>query len=212
MRIGVLTALYQNLSFPEMLSKVHSMGITAVELGTGAYAPSTHIDLDRMLADEKERDNYQQLLSEKDMVISALSCHGNPIHPDPKVAQNADNIFRKTVRLAEMLNVPVVNTFPVCRRAVRATKCRTGSPAPGPRISLKSLTTSGTRSPSPIGRMQPVMPLTMGSKSGSKSPRYAHLQRGNHAADARRHRPGHGCELRPQPSLLERCGPRCGCP
>jgi sugar phosphate isomerase/epimerase len=111
MRIGVLTSLYQNLSFPEMLAKVHGMGITAVELGTGAYAPSPHIDLDRMLADEKERETYRQLLSEKNMVISALSCHGNPIHPDPKVAQNADTLFRKTVRLAEMLGVPVVNTF-----------------------------------------------------------------------------------------------------
>ena len=59
MRIGVLTALYQNLSFPEMLAKVHSMGITAVELGTGGYAPSPHIDLERMLADQKQRETYQ---------------------------------------------------------------------------------------------------------------------------------------------------------
>jgi sugar phosphate isomerase/epimerase len=45
------------------------------------------------------------------MIISALSCHGNPLHPDIKIAQPADDIFRKTVRLAQMMEVPVINTF-----------------------------------------------------------------------------------------------------
>lgn len=111
MWIGVLTALSRNLFFPEMLAKVHSMGITAVELGTGCYAPTPHIDLDRMLSDEKERETYRKLLAEKDMIISALSCHGNPLHPDPEVAEHADKIFRKTVHLVELMDIPVVNTF-----------------------------------------------------------------------------------------------------
>ncbi len=87
------------------------MGITAVELGTGGYAPSPHIDLDRMLEDDRERAYYQQELADRDMIISALSCHGNPLHPDPQVAKQADEVFRKTVRVAEMIDIPVVNTF-----------------------------------------------------------------------------------------------------
>ena len=111
MRIGVLTALFQELSFTEVLDKVHAMGISAVELGTGGYAPSPHLDLDKMLADESERARYRQELADREMIISALSCHANPIHPDPKVATQADEIFRKTVRLAKMMDIPVVNTF-----------------------------------------------------------------------------------------------------
>ncbi|QRN84033.1 sugar phosphate isomerase/epimerase [Chloroflexota bacterium] len=111
MRIGVLTALFQDLTFTEVLDKVNPMGITAVELGTGGYAPSPHINLDRMLEDESERAYYQQELADRDMIISALSCHGNPLHPDPQVAKNADEVFRKTVRVAEMMDIPVVNTF-----------------------------------------------------------------------------------------------------
>ncbi|MBG0787939.1 MAG: sugar phosphate isomerase/epimerase [Anaerolineaceae bacterium] len=111
MHIGVLTALFQDLSFTEVLDKVHPMGITAVELGTGGYAPSPHINLDRMLEEKSERATYQQELADRDMIISALSCHGNPLHPDPAVAKNADEVFRKTVQVAEMMNIPVVNTF-----------------------------------------------------------------------------------------------------
>lgn len=111
MQIGVLTALFQELSFTEVLDKVRAMGITAVELGTGGYGPSPHINLDKMLADEGERAFYQQALADRGMVISALSCHSNPIHPDPQVAQSADELFRKTVQLAELMSIPVVNTF-----------------------------------------------------------------------------------------------------
>jgi sugar phosphate isomerase/epimerase len=87
------------------------MGISAVELGTGGYPGSPHLDLEKLLADKGERARFHQELSSRGMIISALSCHSNPIHPDPKVAQAADDVFRKTVRLAELMDIPVVNTF-----------------------------------------------------------------------------------------------------
>ena len=111
MQIGVLTALFQELPLTEVLDKVQALGIAAVELGTGGYPPNTHINLEKMLADEGERASYQEALADHGIIISALSCHSNPIHPDPKIAQAADDIFRKTVRLAELMDVPVVNTF-----------------------------------------------------------------------------------------------------
>jgi len=111
MRIGVLTVLYNQLSIIEVLDKVKKMGVTAVEIGTGAYPGSAHIDIDRLLENQAEREAYQAALDERDMIISAFSCHGNPIHPDLKTARQADDLFRKTVRLAELMAVPVVNTF-----------------------------------------------------------------------------------------------------
>ena len=44
-------------------------------------------------------------------MLSALSIHNNPLHPDAEVAREADETFRKAIRLAEALGVPVVNTF-----------------------------------------------------------------------------------------------------
>lgn len=111
MQIGVLTVPYKQLPFTQVLDKLHAMGVTAVEIGTGAYPGNAHLDLDRLLENKADREAYLQELNDREMFISALSCHGNPIHPDPKVARKADDIFRKTVQLAMFLEVPVVNTF-----------------------------------------------------------------------------------------------------
>lgn len=111
MRIGVLTVLYKQLPFVQVLDKVRDLGVTAVELGTGMFAANTHLNLDLLLENDSERETFLKLVNDRDMIISALSCHSNPIHPDPKVAIQADTIYRKTVRLARLMGVPVVNTF-----------------------------------------------------------------------------------------------------
>lgn len=38
----------------------------------------------------------------------------NPLHPQKKIAEEADALFTKTVQLASKLNIPVVNTFSGC--------------------------------------------------------------------------------------------------
>jgi sugar phosphate isomerase/epimerase len=48
------------------------------------------------------------------LIISALSCHGNPIHPDPTIATDYDRVYRDTVRLAAEMEVGVVNLFSGC--------------------------------------------------------------------------------------------------
>jgi sugar phosphate isomerase/epimerase len=53
-------------------------------------------------------------MTDAGLTISALSCHGNPLHPDPAVARDADALFRQTVRLAEKMQVPTVVTFSGC--------------------------------------------------------------------------------------------------
>ena len=111
MQIGVLTVLYHQLPFTQMLDKVRAMGLHAVELGTGTYSNNTHLNLDRMLENKSDREAFMEELDKRDMFISALSAHGNPIHPDPHVAKNADEIFRKSVQLAMLLEIPVVNSF-----------------------------------------------------------------------------------------------------
>jgi sugar phosphate isomerase/epimerase len=111
MRIGVLTVLYNQMPITQVLDTVRPLGIQAVEIGTGAYPGNAHLDVDRLLEDEAAREAYLQEITDRDMRISALSCHGNPIHPDPEIAQRADAIYRKTIRLAALMQIPVVNTF-----------------------------------------------------------------------------------------------------
>jgi len=111
MRIGVLTALYQDLPFEEALDKAATAGVTAVEIGSGGYPGSQHCPVDDLLESQTKRDEYMEAIASRGLMLSALSCHNNPIHPDPEVAKLADDTIRKSVRLAAQLGVPVVNGF-----------------------------------------------------------------------------------------------------
>ncbi len=109
MRIGVFTVLFQNLSFEEALDRALAAGVTAVEIGSGGYPGSHHCPVDELLADAGKRKEYQQALASRGLILSALSCHYEPLHPDRRIAQESRDIFNKSVRLAQMLDVPVVN-------------------------------------------------------------------------------------------------------
>ncbi len=111
MRIGVLTALWEKLPLESALDKAAAAGVSAVEVGSGGYPGSPHCPVDELLASESKRQEYMKAITSRGLILSGLSCHNNPVHPDPATAQQADEVFRKSVRLASLLEVPVVNTF-----------------------------------------------------------------------------------------------------
>lgn len=111
MRIGVFTALFQNLPFETALDKAVAAGVTAVEIGAGGYPGSQHCPVDSLLESETARQTYLAAIHSRGLILSALSVHNNPVHPDPAVARTANETLRKAIRLAQLLEVPVVNTF-----------------------------------------------------------------------------------------------------
>jgi sugar phosphate isomerase/epimerase len=111
MRIGVFTVLFQDLTFEAALDKALAAGVTAVEIGSGGYPGSHHCPVDELLESEGKRMQYMESIHSRGLVLSALSCHYEPLHPDQAIAKDADDIFRKSIRLAQMLEVPVVNVL-----------------------------------------------------------------------------------------------------
>ncbi len=111
MRIGVFTALFQNLSLEEALDKAVAAGVTAVEIGAGGYPGGSHCPVDELLESESARKKYMETITSRGLILSALSAHNNPVHPDKALAKKADEDIRKAVRLAQLLEVPVVNGF-----------------------------------------------------------------------------------------------------
>ena len=55
MRIGVFTALFQNLPFEEALDRAVAAGVTAVEIGAGGYPGSQHCPVDELLDSAAKR-------------------------------------------------------------------------------------------------------------------------------------------------------------
>jgi sugar phosphate isomerase/epimerase len=111
MQIGVFTVLFQDQSFEKALDKAVEAGVTAVEIGAGGYPGSHHCPVDVLLKSESRREEYLGAISSRGLMLSALSVHNNPIHPDAETAKEADTVIRKATKLAQLLNVPVVNGF-----------------------------------------------------------------------------------------------------
>jgi sugar phosphate isomerase/epimerase len=114
MKLGVFTVLYRDLPFEQMLDKVVELGLDAVELGTGNYPGDAHCKPDELLADPQKAKAYKRAIESRGLMISGLSQHGNPVHPDPAFRERDRGVWEKTVRLAEELEVPVVMAFSGC--------------------------------------------------------------------------------------------------
>jgi sugar phosphate isomerase/epimerase len=113
MKVGVFTALLSQLSIDDVLKKLTSLGVTTVELGTGNYPGDPHCKLS-MLNNASELKEFRKKLEDSGVSISALSCHGNPLHPNAEFAKANQEVSRKTILLAEKLGVPVVIDFSGC--------------------------------------------------------------------------------------------------
>ncbi len=114
MKIGLFSALFGDKPLTEVLDICQSLGIGAIELGAGAYPGNPHLDIDNLLESKEARDNLHAELSRRNIILSAISVHGNPIHPDKNFAENHHNAFRKGVKLANALDLTCLNGFSGC--------------------------------------------------------------------------------------------------
>src|ERR1700730_6482728 len=106
--IGVFDPVYDKLGLDEMLDVVSALGLEAMEIGTGGYPNNRHCPLDDLIADPAKAKAWKKKFEDKGIRVATLSCHGNAVHPDAAhAAKDADRV-KKTVRLAEMLDVKVI--------------------------------------------------------------------------------------------------------
>jgi len=115
MQLGLFTPLFNRLSFDELLVALRRFPqIAMLEIGTGCWPGSAHIDVEKLLIHPDARKQYLERLAEAQLRISALSCHGNPVHPQPSIAQNDASVLGKTIDLAAKLGVQTVVCFSGC--------------------------------------------------------------------------------------------------
>jgi sugar phosphate isomerase/epimerase len=113
MRLGVFTPLLSQMPLDDVLSKLQTLAIDTVELATGNYPGNAHCKLE-MLDNTSALQEFQQKLQDHGIGISALSCHGNPLHPNAELAKAAQDVHRRTILLAEKLGVDTVVDFSGC--------------------------------------------------------------------------------------------------
>lgn len=114
MKLGVLNVPLSGMPFDAAMEYLASIGVETVEIGCGGFPGNAHCDAELLLHSSTELERFKDVLKRNGLEISALSCHGNPVHPDRAVAKKAEGEFRNAVLLAEKLGVGVVNTFSGC--------------------------------------------------------------------------------------------------
>ncbi|MCZ7568679.1 MAG: sugar phosphate isomerase/epimerase [Ardenticatenaceae bacterium] len=124
MKLGVFNPLFDGVPRDEMLDRLHDSGVQAVELRSGpnsiaeiergVYPGQNHFDPKEALASPDYLDHVRRAFQSRGMIISALSAHGNPVHPDAGEARVYQEWFEASVRAAEKLGVGVVVLFSGC--------------------------------------------------------------------------------------------------
>lgn len=114
MKIGIVANVLQDQSFPEALAYFKQAGIQTIEPGCGGYAGKAHLNPEELLADDAKLGQFRRQLAESGLTISALSCHGNPVHPNEALATQYDKDMRDAVLLCEKLGLDTITCFSGC--------------------------------------------------------------------------------------------------
>ena len=114
MKLGVFSPVLAQSTFKEMIEYLASQGVDQVEMGAGGYPGKAHFDPEVLLADDAKIEEIKKILADNNMSIAAISCHGNPVHPDKATAEMYHNDFNNAVLLAEKLGVDTIVGFSGC--------------------------------------------------------------------------------------------------
>jgi len=118
MQVGVFSFVFQPLlTFDKALGRIADSGATMVEIGSGGYVAEngTPYCVPRELLENKSKlKRFERTVRGHKLGISALSCHGNPLHPNREIAARHDRDLRDSILLARELGVKTVVTFSGC--------------------------------------------------------------------------------------------------
>ncbi|TDE84757.1 sugar phosphate isomerase/epimerase [Deinococcus sp. S9] len=114
MKLGVFTPVFGGLGLEEMLAQVQGLGLESIELAVGGWPGTAHVQPGEFLAEPEKLDAFRHTLCEHGLTLSALSVHGNPLHPDPETAAAYHRDWRQALELAGRLEVETVITFSGC--------------------------------------------------------------------------------------------------
>ncbi len=114
MKLGVLTVMFGDRPFEDACKYLSERGVQAIEIGCGGYPGKAHCDPEVLLHDEKAFEKFMNTISKYNLEVSALSAHGNGVHPNPEIAAKFNADFDNAILLAEKMGVKTVNTFSGC--------------------------------------------------------------------------------------------------
>lgn len=114
MKLGVMSPVLNSMSLEESLKYLNSLGVDCLEIGAGGYPGKAHLDPKDYLNNPQKVQEFKDLLKKYNIELSAVSCHGNPIHPNKEIAKKYHDEFVDAMKVAVMLGVDTIIGFSGC--------------------------------------------------------------------------------------------------
>ena len=114
MKLGVFSPVLADMPLDDALAYLHNLGVEQLELGCGGFPGTAHADINALSKDKAQQDKINEIFRKNEMTVSALSVHGNGIHPDKAVAKKATDELTAAIRTARKLGTDKVVTFSGC--------------------------------------------------------------------------------------------------
>lgn len=114
MKLSVFSPALADMTLEEMLKFLTDHGVYSVEMGCGGFPGTAHFNAKELICDDQKIQEIKDLFAKYHCEIAALSCHGNPVHPNKEIAKAYQEDFEAACILAEKLNVERIITFSGC--------------------------------------------------------------------------------------------------
>jgi len=121
MKLGVMGALFGQMKLDEALDYCQKVGLQAIELPAGAY-PGDPWKLSGIHKNAKALAELKTKIADRGLEVQGIAVHGNPVHPDKKIAKAHTDAHRNGVLLAAAFDTVVIN-FSGCPGGAPGDKC-----------------------------------------------------------------------------------------
>ncbi|MBE6640382.1 MAG: sugar phosphate isomerase/epimerase [Ruminococcaceae bacterium] len=114
MELSVMSPVLASMELEAALEYLHGLGVDSLEIGAGGYPGKAHLDPKDYLGFPEKIEGLKALLKKHGMKISAVACHGNPVHPNKEIAERFHKEFVDAMKIAAALEVDTVVCFSGC--------------------------------------------------------------------------------------------------
>lgn len=114
MKLGVMNPVFGGYTFEETLKFLQGHDVHEMEIGAGGYPGNHHLDPEVLLKSPEKIKEWKALMEQYDVSISAIACHGNPLHPDKETGDRFDRDFKSAILACEALEVQTIVGFAGC--------------------------------------------------------------------------------------------------
>lgn len=103
MKIGKFIIDLQDLPLEAALDRVVGWGLDAAEVAAGGFGGDAHCPVDELAGDPAGRERFLRAFDQRGLEVSALNVNGNPLHPDPAIAEAHERDLLAAVDIAPEL-------------------------------------------------------------------------------------------------------------